>query len=48
MTNAKVTKQMEERSRADEMRFKRAAMGPVVKTYKYDPTKKPGMAAKNP
>ncbi|XP_077542603.1 OXA1L mitochondrial inner membrane protein isoform X2 [Haemaphysalis longicornis] len=38
-TNTRITRELEERSRADEIRFKKAGMGPVVKTYTYDPTK---------
>ena len=35
----KITKQLEERQRFDEIRFARAGKGPLVKTFKYDPTK---------
>jgi YidC/Oxa1 family membrane protein insertase len=38
-TNIKITKELEERRRVDEMQFQRAGRGPIVKTYKYDPTK---------
>lgn len=38
-TNIKVTKELEERRHVDELQFRRAGKGPVVKTYKYDPTK---------
>ncbi|CAN7991811.1 unnamed protein product, partial [Ixodes hexagonus] len=38
-TNARITRELEDRVRADEMRFKKAGMGPVVKTYPFDPTK---------
>ncbi|XP_029849798.3 mitochondrial inner membrane protein OXA1L isoform X2 [Ixodes scapularis] len=38
-TNARITRELEDRVRADEMQFKRAGMGPVVKTYPYNPTK---------
>ncbi|KAG0413992.1 hypothetical protein HPB47_008857 [Ixodes persulcatus] len=38
-TNARITRELEDRVRADEMRFKKAGMGPVVKTYPYNPTK---------
>jgi len=38
-TNIKITKQLEERKRLDELQFQRAGKGPLVKTYKYDPTK---------
>ncbi|XP_017772823.1 PREDICTED: mitochondrial inner membrane protein OXA1L [Nicrophorus vespilloides] len=47
-TNIKITKELEERRRLDEMQFQRAGKGPLVKTYKYDPTKQaPKVAAKN-
>ncbi|XP_023013469.1 OXA1L mitochondrial inner membrane protein [Leptinotarsa decemlineata] len=39
-TNIKITKELEERTRLDEIQFNRAGKGPIVKTYKYDPTKK--------
>lgn len=38
-TNTKITRELEDRVRADEMRFKKAGMGPIIKTYPYDPTK---------
>lgn len=38
-TNTRIAREIEERSRADEIRFKKAGIGPVVKTYAYDPTK---------
>uniref|UniRef100_A0A023G022 Putative cytochrome oxid n=1 Tax=Amblyomma parvum TaxID=251391 RepID=A0A023G022_AMBPA len=38
-TNTRIAREIEERSRADEIRFKKAGIGPVVKTYTYDPTK---------
>ncbi|CAH1179246.1 unnamed protein product [Phaedon cochleariae] len=38
-TNIKITKELEERRRLDEIKFQRAGKGPIVKTYKYDPTK---------
>jgi len=34
----KITKEIEERQRLDEIRFAKAGKGPLVKTYKYDPT----------
>jgi len=34
----KITKEMEERQRLDELQFQRAGRGPIQKTYKYDPT----------
>lgn len=38
-SNMKITRELEERQRVDEMRFAKAGKGPLVKTYKYDPTK---------
>lgn len=38
-TNMKISKEIEERRRLDELRFQRAGKGPIVKTYNYDPTK---------
>ncbi|KAF2899865.1 hypothetical protein ILUMI_06313 [Ignelater luminosus] len=38
-TNVKLTRDLEERRRYDELQFQRAGKGPIVKTYKYDPTK---------
>ncbi|KAJ8922157.1 hypothetical protein NQ315_004092 [Exocentrus adspersus] len=38
-TNIKISKELEDRRRLDEMQFQRAGRGPIVKTYKYDPTK---------
>lgn len=38
-SNMKITKELEERQRLDEIRFAKAGKGPLVKTYKYDPTK---------
>lgn len=35
----KISKELEERQRLDEIRFAKAGKGPLVKTYKYDPTK---------
>lgn len=41
----KITNELQERQRLDEIRFARAGKGPLVKTYKYDPTKpRPGAA----
>jgi YidC/Oxa1 family membrane protein insertase len=34
----KISKELEERQRFDEIQFQRAGRGPVQKTYKYDPT----------
>lgn len=33
-SNIKISKEIEDRARVDEIRFKNAAMGPIVKTYK--------------
>lgn len=42
----KITKELEERKRVDEILFQKAGKSPIVKTYKYDPTKpKPNPAA---
>lgn len=38
-TNMKITKELQERQRIDEIRFQKAGTAPLVKTYKYDPTK---------
>ncbi|XP_018565117.1 mitochondrial inner membrane protein OXA1L isoform X2 [Anoplophora glabripennis] len=38
-TNIKITKELEERTRLDDIQFHRAGRGPIVKTYKYNPTK---------
>nr|CAD7202441.1 unnamed protein product [Timema douglasi] len=51
-TNLKITKELEERQRVDEIKFQRAGRGPIQKTYKYDPTqptssKDPIVTAKN-
>lgn len=40
-TNMKITRELAERERIDEIQFQRAGKGPLVKTYKYDPTKVP-------
>ncbi|XP_062541549.1 mitochondrial inner membrane protein OXA1L-like [Armigeres subalbatus] len=37
-TNMKITRELEERARMDEISFQKAGKGPLVKTYKYDPT----------
>lgn len=37
-TNMKITRELEERERIDEINFSRAGKGAVKKTYKYDPT----------
>lgn len=38
-SNMKITRQIEERQQIDQIRFAKAGRGPLVKTYKYDPTK---------
>jgi YidC/Oxa1 family membrane protein insertase len=38
-TNMKITRELEERRRIDEIMFQKAAKGAVQKTYKIDPTK---------
>lgn len=38
-TNMKITRELEERKRLDEIVFQRAAKGAITKTYKFDPTK---------
>jgi YidC/Oxa1 family membrane protein insertase len=38
-TNMKITRELEERKRIDEIMFQKAAKGAIQKTYKYDPTK---------
>lgn len=45
-TNMKITSELEGRKRYDEMQFQRAGKGPVVKTYKFDPTKQAYSAKK--
>lgn len=37
--NMKITRELEERKRIDEIMFQKAAKGAVQKTYKYDPTR---------
>ncbi len=39
MRNARLMSQMQERENANATRFKEAGVGPVQKTYSYDPTK---------
>lgn len=41
----KITRELEERQRVDEIRFAKAGKGPLIKTYKYDPTKPRPMSA---
>lgn len=38
MENAKINKILEERNTIDEMNFRKSGIGPLQKTYKYDPT----------
>ncbi|CAH1779592.1 unnamed protein product [Owenia fusiformis] len=45
--NAKINQQMKERERLNEMKFKKAGVGAVPKTYKYDPTKPRGSKTKD-
>ncbi|XP_044732289.1 mitochondrial inner membrane protein OXA1L-like [Chrysoperla carnea] len=40
--NMKIAKELEERERFDDMQFQRAGRGPIIKTYKFDPTKVSG------
>lgn len=35
----KITKQLSDRERVDVVQFNAAGKGPIVKTFKYDPTK---------
>ncbi|KAG4081165.1 hypothetical protein HA402_014613 [Bradysia odoriphaga] len=39
LTNMKITRELAERERIDSIQFQRAGSGPLVKTYKFDPTK---------
>lgn len=39
MTNMKISRELAERERIDSIQFQRAGSGPLVKTYKFDPTK---------
>lgn len=45
-TNMKITKELAERQRVDEIIFTKAGKGPLQKTYKFDPTKLTNMQAK--
>ncbi|XP_018351155.1 PREDICTED: mitochondrial inner membrane protein OXA1L [Trachymyrmex septentrionalis] len=38
-TNVMITKQLSDRERADAAQFNKAGMGPIVKTFKFNPTK---------
>jgi len=35
----KISRQLENREQADVMQFNKAGKGPLIKTFKYDPTK---------
>ncbi|EZA54730.1 Mitochondrial inner membrane protein OXA1L [Ooceraea biroi] len=39
-TNMKISKDMDNRQRVDAIQFSRAGKGPLLKTFKYDPTKR--------
>ncbi|KAJ6641722.1 Mitochondrial inner membrane protein OXA1L [Pseudolycoriella hygida] len=39
MTNMKISRELAERERIDMVQFQRAGTGPIVKTFKFDPTK---------
>ncbi|XP_053611858.1 mitochondrial inner membrane protein OXA1L [Plodia interpunctella] len=45
-TNIKISRELADRQRADEIIFTRAGKGPLQKTYKYDPTKLTNVQAK--
>ncbi|XP_049872106.1 mitochondrial inner membrane protein OXA1L [Pectinophora gossypiella] len=45
-TNVKISKELAERQRIDELIFTKAGKGPLQKTYKYDPTKLTSVQAK--
>ena len=40
--NMKATQRVNERERLDEVNFRKAAQGPIVKTYSYNPKKVKG------
>lgn len=46
-TNMKISKELAERQRIDELIFTKAGKGPLQKTYKYDPTKLSNVQAKS-
>ncbi|XP_063627084.1 mitochondrial inner membrane protein OXA1L-like [Cydia splendana] len=46
-TNMKISKELAERQRVDELIFTKAGKGPLQKTYKYDPTKLSNVQAKS-
>ncbi|XP_076029582.1 mitochondrial inner membrane protein OXA1L-like [Oratosquilla oratoria] len=39
-TNMRITREIEERQQLDEVRFRKAGTGPIVRTYRDDPTKR--------
>jgi hypothetical protein len=39
LDNSKIARKLEDRRTIDDINFKKAAIGPIKKTYKYDPTK---------
>ncbi|GAB6033380.1 hypothetical protein CHUAL_013143 [Chamberlinius hualienensis] len=39
MANVKISREIQERARVDEIQFRKAGMGPIQKTYPFDPTK---------
>ena len=43
--NNKIVQEIEERQRVDEIAFKKAGSGPLIKTYKYNPTKQKNIIA---
>lgn len=45
-SNMQISKEIEERQRYDEMRFTKAGTGPVLRTYKHDPTKRNTISVK--
>ncbi|KAM3965411.1 OXA1L mitochondrial inner membrane protein [Aphomia sociella] len=45
-TNIKISRELADRQRVDELIFTKAGKGPVQKTYKYDPTKLSNIQAK--
>lgn len=38
-SNLKMSREIEDRRRLDQINFERAGTGPLVRTYKFDPTK---------
>ncbi|XP_026750020.1 mitochondrial inner membrane protein OXA1L [Galleria mellonella] len=46
-TNIKISRDLADRQRVDELIFTKAGKGPLQKTYKYDPTKLSNVQAKN-